>query len=80
MTRGLARAALREAVELRPLVRDELLKEKHRRPRPSSPLGVALGSAEEAYEYWQRYGRFWKKAPGALEWLKGAVKEPQTLE
>ena len=78
--RRLAKMALTGAAESRPLVKAELLKEKHRRPKPSSPLGVALGSAEEAYEYWQRYGRFWKKAPGALEWLRSAVEEAETPE
>lgn len=74
----LARVALRDAIESRPRVSVELLKEKHRRPRASSPVGIALGSAEEAYEYWQHYGRFWKRVAGALEWLRTAVDEPES--
>jgi len=76
----LRRLALSEAVGIRPRVKAELLKEKHRRPRASSPFGVALGSAEEAYEYWQRYGRFWKQDPAALEWLGSFVEEPTNPE
>ncbi len=67
--------ALKRAVETMPRVRAELLKEKHRRPRSSTPWGVAVGSAEEAYEYWMRWREMWKDADGALEWLRVAGEQ-----
>lgn len=65
--------ALREAVAGSPLVAKELLKAKHRRPRSRFPGTVTMGGPDEAYEYWERQGKFWERTAGALDWLRGIV-------
>ncbi|MBM2832418.1 MAG: hypothetical protein HW414_1470 [Dehalococcoidia bacterium] len=65
-----ADGALREAIEYSPLVRKELLKKRHRLPRSARPDAVAVGSTDEAYCYWEHFGRFWEAAPGSLDWLR----------
>jgi len=66
----LATVALREAVRSTPRVRRELLKKTHRRPPPKWHGHIELGGAEEAWEYWRRFGSFWRDVPGALDWLR----------
>ncbi|MBM4461779.1 MAG: tetratricopeptide repeat protein [Chloroflexi bacterium] len=65
-----ATAALKEAVEYLPLVRKELLKTRHRLPRTAMPDRVTVGGADEAYYYWEDWGKFWEEDPEALEWLR----------
>ncbi|MFW6057048.1 MAG: hypothetical protein ACOC9B_07060, partial [Chloroflexota bacterium] len=71
----LANAALSEAVEHHPRVQRELLKKTHRRPKPTWHGGMEVGGAEEAWEYWRRFGRFWRDTPGAFQWLSEAGKQ-----
>jgi tetratricopeptide (TPR) repeat protein len=66
----LGQVALEQAVEHSPGVRAELLKTRHRRPRQAAMNGEPPDAAHEAYEYWRRYGSFWKAEPGALDWLR----------
>ena len=66
-----ATRALKEAVEYLPLVRKELLKVKHHLPKTARPDIVTVGGPDEAYYYWEDWGRFWEKSPAALEWLRG---------
>lgn len=61
---------LRTAISEYPLVTKELLKKRHHRPQSADPGYVAVGGADEAYEYWRRMGNYWKAANGALEMLK----------
>lgn len=70
-----ARAALRQAVEELPLVAQELLKTRHRRPRSLVPGHITYGGADQAYEYWREQGRFWNETPGAIEFLRAALGE-----
>jgi len=46
---------------------------KHRPPKTASPDVVTLGGADEAYYYWEHWGRFWEEDPKALEWLRGMM-------
>ena len=69
-----ANSALREAIECLPLVATELLKSKHRMPREARQDVFILGGADQAYNYWERSGRFWKESPAALEWLKETMR------
>jgi tetratricopeptide (TPR) repeat protein len=64
-----ATRALREAIQWLPLVAKELLKLRHRRPKSAMPGFITMGGADEAYNYWQRDGRFWRETEGALSWL-----------
>ena len=69
-----ATVALKEAVKYLPLVRKELLETKHHLPRTARPDRVTCGGADEAYYYWEHWGRFWGKDPEALEWLRGITR------
>jgi len=70
-----ATAALQKAIGYLPLVGKELLKAKHRLPRTARPGTVTLGGADEAYDYWERSGRFWEEDTAALEWLREIMKQ-----
>ncbi len=65
-----ATVALKKAISFSPLVGKELLKARHRLPRTANFDMVTVGCADEAYYYWKDSGKFWKRAPEALEWLK----------
>jgi tetratricopeptide (TPR) repeat protein len=67
--KGLAEKALIKAIDLSPLVARELVKKKHRVPKNTFVAYITVGGADEAYEYWQRLGRYWKETEGALEFL-----------
>jgi len=34
-----------------------------------------VGGADEAYYYWEQWGRFWEEDTQALEWLKGIIRQ-----
>lgn len=71
--------AIRDAIRFLPLVAKELLKSKHRRPPSTFPGTVAWGGPDEAYNYWERQGKFWEDTPGALAWLKEVLRsKPST--
>jgi tetratricopeptide (TPR) repeat protein len=70
-----ATVALQEAIDHLPLVGRELLKTKHRLPRTASPGLVTVGGADEAYYYWEHWGRFWKEDPEVFEWLKEIMRQ-----
>ncbi len=64
-----AEKALMQAVGFFPEVARELLKKRHRVPKDMSINYVTVGGADEAYDYWQRMGKYWKDTHGALELL-----------
>ncbi|MDI6726350.1 MAG: tetratricopeptide repeat protein [Smithellaceae bacterium] len=64
---------LASATEQYPLVARDLLGRRHVRPRGSEPGFVEVGGADEAYEYWRRMGKNWKKTGGALDMLRQAT-------
>ena len=70
-----ATRALRQAVNLLPLIANELVKKRHRRPKGADPRYVTMGGADQAYGYWQDFGAHWLNTPGALDWLKGWLKD-----
>ncbi|MDP4242649.1 MAG: hypothetical protein Q8922_02535 [Bacteroidota bacterium] len=65
-----AEAALKNAVESRPLVWREMNQDKHRMPHRYNPSFVEYFSPEEAYNYQQVWSGLWMKKYGALAWLK----------
>jgi len=69
-----AEMALREAMDFLPLVAKELVKDRHRRPRKYCPGFVAIGSADEAYDYWIEHGKHWRKTSGAIDFVKGYMQ------
>jgi len=34
------------------------------------PGGITCGGADEAYDYWERVGKYWEKSVGALDFVK----------
>lgn len=69
-----AEKALRAAKKDLPLVAKELTKKRHTRPDDWNERYISLGGEDQAYAYWQDFGKLWKKAEGALEWLR-SIKE-----
>jgi tetratricopeptide (TPR) repeat protein len=65
-----ARKALALAVYNLPLVAQELVKKRHRKPKDLRLDRVALWSPEQAYLYWKEQGSYWKETPGALDLLR----------
>ena len=68
--RGEAERALMEAVGQMPLAAKELVKEKHRKPKGMSDDYLTVGGPDEAYDYYLRMGKHWKKTEGALELVR----------
>lgn len=66
---GTAKDALESAVASLPLVAKELLKKTHRRPASSFPGAITWGGADQAYEYWHRYGKYWAGSEKAMQLL-----------
>ena len=69
-----ARTALERCVAELPLVGRELLKKRH--PRPKSVLEgyISPGGADQAYYYWQSFGKHWSETESALELLRQVMK------
>ncbi len=76
--RAQAEKALIRAVDLLPLTARELCKKRHRMPKDMSSGYITVGGADEAYEYWQRFGEYWKETEGALEFLAEVLSRFQT--
>lgn len=70
-----AREALALAVYNLPLVAQELVKGRHRKPKDLSLDHVALWSPEQAYLYWMEQGRYWEETPGALDLLREVLDD-----
>ena len=66
----LATAAFKTAKEALPLVAKELLKKRHTRPKGMRPGVVTLGGADQAYVYWQTYGKYWEASTAAMDLLQ----------
>lgn len=70
-----AREALALAVYNLPLVAQELVKQRHRKPKDLRLDSVALWSPEQAYLYWKEQGRYWEQTPGALDLLREVLDD-----
>lgn len=70
-----AKKKLESALAEYPKVGKEIIKKRHTKPRNQSVTGgIILGSAYEAYDYWQRNGKFWEATNGAIEWVSAGIK------
>lgn len=65
-----AEEALAVAMHRLPRVAHEIAKKRHRKPRDLREDRVVIGSAEEAYLYWQDAGHLWKQTPGAPDFVR----------
>jgi tetratricopeptide (TPR) repeat protein len=70
-----AEESLREAIELLPLVAEELVKAQHEEPENLRPDRVTVGGADEAYYYWMEHGGHWEDPPGALDLVRRCITE-----
>jgi len=66
-----AKPLLVEAKSQLPLVAKELKKKRHTKPKSSYSYGVTVGGADQAYEYWKEYGKFWSNSLKAMELISG---------
>lgn len=69
-----AKKLLTGAIGQFPLVAKELLKTAHRRPKSSFPGTITLGGADQAYDYWHQYGKYWSSSVLAMNLLKECYK------
>jgi len=65
-----ARKALKEAINLLPMVAEELIKKQHVEIKGRMDGYVVYGGEDQAYEYWEGSGTYWEQTPGALELIK----------
>lgn len=65
-----AAAALKKAHAQLPLVAREIARKKHSRPESDIEGYVTIGGADQAYEYWENSKSFWKKTPGAIDFVR----------
>lgn len=72
-----AESALRLAAASLPLVARELAKARHRRPKDMHYGYITYGGADQAYHYWIEQGRYWKKTPGAIEFVREWLREDE---
>jgi len=68
--RNKATVALKKAIKYLPLVAKELLKKRHRLPKTAVPGQVTIGGTDEAYYYWEQWGKIWRDDPDATIWLE----------
>ena len=52
-----------------PLVAKELKKKHHPKPKSYMPGYITHGGADQAYEYWLRYGKYWEESKDAMSML-----------
>ena len=72
-----ARTALEACLDRLPLVAKELLSRKHPEPHRTHPGTITLGGADQAWEYWNEYGRYWRKSRSAMALLREAAEAAQ---
>jgi hypothetical protein len=65
-----AKQALLLANEKMPNVAKELMKSRHIEPESMNPGYITLGGDDEAYAYWLDFGKYWKRASGAIAFVK----------
>ncbi|MFV8836426.1 hypothetical protein ACNSTU_15800 [Aquisalimonas sp. APHAB1-3] len=70
-----ADAALHEAIHNHPLAADYLARARVRRPKGAEDAHFTVGSEEQAWHHREAVRPVWEQTPGALDWLKGALKD-----
>jgi len=68
-----ASTKLKKVLKESPKIAKELLKKSHKKPKSEMPGYISVGGWDEAYDYWERFGRFWDK--DKLEWLQEMMKD-----
>lgn len=57
----------------------EIVKRKHVFIDSEEPGYVVVGSRHEGYLYWEQFGEYWAKTPGAIEFVRNVLKKSKTL-
>jgi tetratricopeptide (TPR) repeat protein len=73
---GTAKDVMESAVADLPLVAKELLKKTHKRPASKFSDSITWGGADQAYEYWRRYGKYWVASGKAMQLLNDVYGKP----
>jgi tetratricopeptide (TPR) repeat protein len=68
-----AETALKEAISYLPLVAKELIKKQHTPVYGNMPGTITHGGADQAYEYWQRIGKYWSKTEDTLDFVRNGL-------
>lgn len=69
-----AKKALKQALDILPLVAEELVKARHTRPKNMREGRYTVGGADQAWYYWQEAGEYWEEVPGAIEFVREGLK------
>jgi tetratricopeptide (TPR) repeat protein len=73
-----AEKAMREAIKYLPLVAEELVKTKHKKPKGMMNGYLTMGGPDEAFDYWKRVGKYWQKTEGAIDFVKMCLEKYHT--
>jgi len=64
-----AKKLIAKAKKAFPLVAKELKKKRHPKPKSLLEGAVMEGGADQAYEYWKQYGKYWSNSSEAMSFL-----------
>jgi len=64
-----AEKAMKNAIKYLPLVAKELTKKRHSQPKNMMEGYTISGGPDEAYDYWKRFGKYWKGAEGGIDFV-----------
>jgi len=78
--KGKATKALEEAFRYLPNIARELAKKTHRRPAGMESRWLTQGSTDQAFIYWERQGKVWQNAPGALEFVRDFIQNKKAAK
>ena len=70
-----AEKAMKNALKYLPLVAEELIKTKHKKPEGMMNGYITMGGPDEAYDYWKRVGKYWGDAEGAIDFVKECLRK-----
>ena len=67
--------SLKQAIKYLPKIAQEIIKDKHRKPKSMSTRHIRVGGEDDAYDYWQRNKKLWMGAIGAIDWVRMTLGE-----
>jgi len=70
-----AEKAMKDAIKYLPLVAEELIKTKHKKPEGMMNGYITMGGPDEAYDYWKRVGKYWGDTEGAIDFVKECLRK-----
>lgn len=70
-----ASTALADAIKYLPLVAKELAKTQHSPVYGDMPGRITWGRPDEAYEYWERVGKYWIENPEVVDFIRRGLAQ-----